>query len=78
MHFRNYSILIASKSMSIFCLFHDIIIFIHSMSILLQGVKFEAEIKTSASHDSMQNQGGKEVIIQVTNEKIRKVREFLS
>lgn len=64
--------------MSIFCLFQDIIIFIHSMSILLQGVKFEAEIKTSASHDSMQNQGGKEVIIQVTNEKIRKVHEFLS
>ncbi|XP_078314013.1 kinesin-like protein KIF28 isoform X2 [Crassostrea virginica] len=40
---------------------------------LNKGVKFEAEIKTSASHDSMQNQGGKEVIIQVTNEKIRKV-----
>lgn len=35
-------------------------------------MKFEAEIKTPASHDTLQ-QGGKEVIIQVTNEKTKKV-----
>lgn len=35
-------------------------------------MKFEAEIKTPASHDALQH-GGKEVIIQVTNEKTKKV-----
>lgn len=39
---------------------------------LNKGVKFEAEIKTPASHDALHH-GGKEVIIQVTNEKTKKV-----